>query len=235
MCSLCVDRPSEQTVRSNSLVRAQILPKPGGLVCDAGPVRIALGTRLGTVALAGALAGFGVAAPAAAAADPDAASLYRDALASTMSWTVHYVSDGTVSHVSILESGDAGPAAGVQQVLVRSHGSVTDNASLVVYGSTTYVKANAQALVDLTGLSATRAASSAGHWVQFATDNRAFAQVVDGVRSHDVAVELAMLGPYSSGRSRTIDGYRVDAIDGTQRFPELKPMRTILRARQRSP
>ena len=42
--------------------------------------------------------------------------------------------------------------------------------------------------------------------------------MVDGVRSADVAKELALKAPLSLGRARTLDGQAVDAIDGTQSF-----------------
>jgi hypothetical protein len=164
------------------------------------------------------------------ASTPSAATLYRQALATTAHWSVHYASAGTVSGVTILESGDAGPASGTQNVLVGK-GATTDSADLVVIGNLTYMKANARALVDLTGLSATQAAANQGKWVQFATDNQAFAQVVVGVRSHDVTQELALKGPYSLGGTRTLDGVKVEAIRGTQKFQGLKPMRAVLYVR----
>jgi hypothetical protein len=147
---------------------------------------------------------------------------------------VHYASAGTVSGVTILESGDAGPASGTQEVLVGK-GATTDSADLIVIGNLTYMRGNARALVDLTGLSQAQATANANKWVQFATDNQAFAQVVVGVRSRDVAQELAVKGPYTLGPERTIDGVKVDAIRGTQRFQGLKPMRAVLYVRAKSP
>ncbi|HEY1830757.1 MAG TPA: hypothetical protein VGG38_10970 [Acidimicrobiales bacterium] len=156
-----------------------------------------------------------------------ASALYKDALAATKGWSVHYASAGTVSGVTILESGDAGPTAGTQEVLV-GQGANTDNAELVVIGNTTYMKANARALVDLTGLSDAQATANSGKWVQFATDNQAFAQVVVGIRSHDVAQELELKGPYSLGPTKTLNGVAVEAIRGTQHFQGLKAMKAIL-------
>ncbi len=65
--------------------------------------------------------------------------------------------------------------------------------------ASTYVKGNAGGLQNLAGLSATQAADAAGQWIEFSTDNAAFAQVVVGVRSHDVANELALKGPLTLG------------------------------------
>ncbi len=76
-------------------------------------------------------------APAGAATS--ASTLYKDALATTKAWSVHYASDAIISKVPILESGDAGPASGTQVVLVGT-GAMTDNASLIVIGDITYLR-----------------------------------------------------------------------------------------------
>ena len=39
-----------------------------------------------------------------------------------------------------------------------------------------------------------------------------------GVRSNDIAKELALKGPLKFGKARTLDGVRVEAIEGTQKF-----------------
>ena len=152
--------------------------------------------------------------PGAAAASSSAASagaLYREAVATTRSWSVHYDSSATQSKQTLVVSGDAGPASG-NQTVVMSTGSIT----ILVIGGITYLKGNAAGLQNLAGLSESQAADAAGQWIEFATNNAAFAQVVAGVRSNDVATELLLKGPLSLGRPRTLDGYTVDAIEGTQ-------------------
>ncbi len=163
----------------------------------------------------------------AGAAGPSAATLYRQALATTKGWSLHYASTGTTSGVAILLSGDAGPASGVQQVLVTK-GAISDNASLIVIGSITYLKGNAHALTDLAGLSPAQAQANVGKWVQFATANQAFAQIVVGVRSGDVAQELKLTGPFSLGTTRQLNGMKVDAIRGMQRVGGNKAVRVVL-------
>ena len=140
-----------------------------------------------------------------------ASTLYQDALATTRSWSVHYDSTSTESKVTLVESGNAGPAS-ASQTVAMGKGTI----SILVIGGFTYVKGNVNGLESLAGLSATQAAEAAGQWIEFSTDNAAFAAVVDGVRSTDVAKELALKAPLSLGRSRTLDGQAVDAIDGTQ-------------------
>ena len=68
------------------------------------------------------------------------------------------------------------------------------------------------------GSSASQATEAAGQWIEFATDNSLFSPVVAGVRSSDIAKELTLKGPLALGKPRTLDGYTVDAIEGTQKF-----------------
>jgi hypothetical protein len=192
-----------------------------------GAVRIPRILLVGTVA---ATASAALLPATAGAVNPSGATLYQQALATTKAWSVHYASTGTVSGVTILISGDAGPASGIQQVLVGK-GAVTDDASLIVIGGTTYMKGNARALTDLTGLSAVQAAANAGKWVQFATANQAFAQIVVGIRSQDVAQELHLTGPFTLGTSRLLNGVKVIPIRGMQRIGGKKPVPAVLYVR----
>jgi hypothetical protein len=169
-------------------------------------------------------------AAAASASQTSATKLYHQAMATTVKWSVHYASDGTISQVPILESGDAGPTAGTQTVLVGT-GDAADNATLIVIGDLTYIKGNVRALEDLTGLSPGQAATATGQWVQFSTDNATYAEVVAGVRSKDVAQEIELKGPYTLGPSRQLDGYKVDAIRGTQKLQGLKTMHAVMYVR----
>jgi hypothetical protein len=166
----------------------------------------AAGLAVGTAALA---------APAGAtvAADTTASSLYKDALATTHAWSVHYDSSSTESSQTLTESGDAGPAS-ASQTVTMGQGTI----SILVIGGISFIKGNAAGLESLAGLSSSQASEAAGQWIQFSTDNTAFAPVVEGVRSTDIAKELALEAPLSLGRARTLDGESVDAIDGSQKF-----------------
>jgi hypothetical protein len=171
------------------------------------------------VAVAGASALPFLAADPAAATDPtDATTLYHEAIAATHGWSVHYASQATVSGATIVESGDAGPASGTQTVQVgKSAAALTDDATIIVIGSITYLKGNAAALGDLAGMSPTQAAEAAGQWVEFATDNATLSSVSAGVRSTDVAKELALTGPLTLRPARTLRGTHVDGVEGTQK------------------
>jgi len=152
-----------------------------------------------------------VPAAPAAATTASASTLYNDALATTRSWSVHYASSSTESKQTLTETGNAGPASASQTVLLGK-GSI----SILVIGDISYVKGNVNGLEDLAGLSSAQAAEAAGQWIEFSTDNTAFAPVVEGVRSTDLAKELALKSPLSLGHISKLNGEAVDAIDGTQ-------------------
>jgi hypothetical protein len=170
--------------------------------------------------------------PAALPADaaPSAATLYREAMATTNGWRVHYSSASNASHAPFAESGDAGPASGTQAILVGK-GATLDRASLIVIGDLAFVRGNQLAMEDLTGLSPAEASTTMGHWVVFSSTNPAFSQVVVGVRSHDVAQEVALTGPYTLGRSRRLDGSSVDALRGTLKLQGERRMDAVLYVR----
>jgi hypothetical protein len=163
----------------------------------------------------------GPAAASAPATRPDASTLYREALATTKSWSVHYVSSSSVPQASLLETGDSGPASGTQNV-ATAKGGATDTISIEVIGGLTFVKGNAGGFQTLVGMDAATAQQVAGRWIQFSTNNATFAQVVAGVRSHDVADELELKGPLTLGHATTLGGVAVDAIEGTQTYAKKK-------------
>jgi hypothetical protein len=165
-----------------------------------------------------------------AGATAAAGTLYREAMATTNAWRVHYSSSSNAAHTPFSESGDAGPASGTQAILV-GQGASLDRASLIVIGDLTFVKGNQLAMEDLTGQSATEAATTMGHWVLFSSDNPAFSQVVVGVRSRDVAQEVALKGPYTLGRPRPLRGSSVDVLRGTLKLQGEKKMDAVLYVR----
>ncbi len=171
------------------------------------------------MAIAGmAIAGMALEVPPAGAAatanaGANASTLYHDALATTHAWSVHYASRSTASNQTLVESGDAGPAS-ASQTVTMGKGTI----SILVIGEFTYVKGNTAGLQNLAGLSSSQASEAATQWIEFATSNTAFAPVVQGVRSQDIARELALRAPLSLRHTRTIDGQLVDAIEGTQKF-----------------
>jgi hypothetical protein len=191
--------------------------------------RLAAGVApLGGLALA-VLAGAPPVAASAHTTTPDASTLYREALGTTKKWSVHYVSSSTVSQVSLLETGDSGPASGTQSV-ATGKGGLTDTITIDVIGGLTYVKGNAAGFQALVGMDAATAQQVAGRWIEFSTTNATFAQVVAGVRSHDVADELALKGHLTLGHATTLGGIAVDAIEGTQTYAK-KTERVVLYVR----
>lgn len=170
---------------------------------------------------------------ASATATTNAATLYHQAIATTKSWSVHYASSSSQSKVTLVEIGNAGPASGTQLVSMGpTVQSQPDSATIEVIGGITYLKGNAGGLQNLAGFSASQATEAAGQWIQFATDNSLFSPVVAGVRSSDIAKELALKGPLKFGKARTLDGFRVEAIEGTQKFGKITG-RVVLYVRAR--
>ncbi len=192
--------------------------------------RLVVGVLSAAAVLAGLLVAAvvaGLSAAPAGATTPSASALYKDALATTHGWSVHYDSSSTQTNVTLVASGDAGPA-GASQTVTVGQGSI----NILVIGGLSYVKGNAEGLQSLAGLSAAQANEAAGQWIEFSTDNAAFASVVEGVRSSDVAKELALKGPISLGRTRTLRGESVDALEGTQAFDK-KTIHVVLYVRAR--
>ena len=125
-------------------------------------------------------------------------------------------SSSTQSKTTLEESGDAGPASGTQLIHIGAGSTLTNTATIEVIGGTSFLKGNAGGLQALAGFSATEATEAAGRWIQFSTDNSAFSSIVAGVRSKDLATELALKGPLKLGRTSAVDGVTVDAIKGMQ-------------------
>ena len=178
--------------------------------------RLVAGVVLAGASAVGVAVGVTIqAAPAGATtvAESSASTLYKDALATTHSWSVHYDSTSTESNETLIESGDAGPASATQTVTM-GQGTI----SILVFGGLSYIKGNTDGLESLAGFSSSQASQGAGQWIEFSTDNTAFAPVVEGVRSADIVKELALEAPLSLGKARILDGQGVDAIDGTQTF-----------------
>ena len=133
---------------------------------------------------------------------PDAATLYRDAMATTHSWSVHYASASTQSKHTLVESGDAGPASGSQTVGDGQRGSI----SIIVIGGITYVKGNAGGLENAgrAELRPRRPRRRSSGSSSRPTTRRSPGR---GRRPlEDIAQELALKGPLSLERPRTSTG-----------------------------
>ena len=124
-------------------------------------------------------------ASACASSSPDATALVQEALATTRSWSVHYVSASTQSEVTLVETGDAGPASGTQTVVRKGTGSTHHHRRHRRHHLREGQRGRPRdpgrpRRAQAVGGSRTSGSSSP-------RTNAAFAQVVAGVRSHDVA------------------------------------------------
>ena len=173
-----------------------------------------------------------LAAPAPpAGAAPDATVLYREALATTKAWRVHYYSDEHRFWRPFLYSGDAGPASGTQAILV-GQGATLISASLIVIGDFTYLSGNELAMEDLVGLSPTQAAAAAGslgHVLH--RQSRHTPRWSPGSARATWPRRSRCSGPYTLGRPRQLFGHKVDAIRGTESLGGKKSVAAVLYVR----
>ena len=178
--------------------------------------RLVVGVLSAAAVLAGLLVAAvvaGLSAAPAGATTPSASALYKDALATTRRdgrSTTTRPRRRRTSPSSAGTPGRPGPA--------RPSRWARAAINILVIGGLSYVKGNAEGLQSLAGLSAAQANEAAGQWIEFSTDNAAFASVVEGVRSSDVAKELAVEGPISLWVDAHPRGELVDALEGTQAF-----------------
>jgi len=149
-----------------------------------------------------------------AGATQSATSKYNAAIKAADGESVHYVSQATEPGTSISVVGDTGVSSG-KQTLKLSKGSLVENVTVELVGSTGYIKANAPALINILGLTTTQGGTYAGKWLSFPTSNQSLAELVTGLRTSDVGNELKMTGPYVSTGSKTVDGQATVGIRGT--------------------
>ncbi len=152
--------------------------------------------------------------PSWAGAASTAKSEYQAALKAASAQNVHYVSKATEQGVGLKVVGDTGKSSG-SQVLQVINGSTTESLSVILIGSTGYVRGNDAGLQKALGLTAAQSSTYANQWLSFPTSNTSLAELVSGLRNADVASELQMSGPYKFGSSKTISGQTAQAIDGT--------------------
>jgi hypothetical protein len=166
---------------------------------------------VGSTALAALAAGPG---SAGAASAPSAQSEYQAALKAVGTQGVHFSSVASQAGVTIHVDGDTGTTSGSQTLTVK-RGSLTEQVTAMVVGSTGYVKANATALRNVIGLTSAQSHKYAGTWLSFPTTNSSLGQLVSGLLNSQVASELQMNGPFSYGTATTLLGQHALALHGS--------------------
>lgn len=149
-----------------------------------------------------------------AGASSTAKSEYQAALKAASAQNVHYVSKATEQGVGLKVVGDTGKTSGTQVIQVIN-GSTTESLSVILVGTTGYVRGNDAGLQKALGLTASQSSTYANKWLSFPTSNTTLSELVSGLRNSNVASELEMTGPYKFGSSTTISGQAVQAIEGT--------------------
>ena len=169
---------------------------------------------IGAVAATLVLPVLGIAATSGSAgASTSPKAEYAAALRASGTESVHYVSKAEEQGVSIQVIGDTGVSSGSQELTLKK-GSLTENISVILIGTTGYLKGNAPALINILGIKTAQAAKYSERWISFSTATSTMAELVAGLHNKDVANELTMSGPYSSGGTKTIAGQSTKAIKG---------------------
>jgi hypothetical protein len=169
----------------------------------------------GAVAASLAATAVGALADAGSAdAATSAKSEYQAALKAAGAQNVHYVSKATEQGIALEVIGDTGKTSGTVVFEIIS-GSITEQLSVVLIGSTGYLRGNDAALEKVLGLTAAQSTMYSNKWLSFPKSNTALAELTGGVLNSDIASELEMTGPYTLGGTKTIAGQMTQAINGT--------------------
>jgi hypothetical protein len=170
---------------------------------------------VGAVAATFATSVAGVSAVSGSAgAATSAKSEYQAALKAAGAQDVHYVSRATEQGTGLIVVGDTGKKSGSEKLTVKQ-GSTTESLSVLLVGTTGYLKGNDAALQKVLGLTTTQASTYMNRWLSFPISNTSLAELVTGLRNSEVASELQMSGPYTLGGTKKIGGQVTQAIKGT--------------------
>jgi hypothetical protein len=177
----------------------------------------ALATAVVTAVPAGAAAAAAATTTTTAAASAGSAAAtaqYNAALKAVGSQGVHFASVAKQSGAELDVSGDAGTTAGAQTLVVKNK-NLTEHLNALVVGSTGYVKGNQAALAHVIGLTTAESKKYANKWLSFPTSNQSLGELVGGLLSSQVEKELEIGGPYTYGKSTTVNGVKATAIKGS--------------------
>lgn len=169
----------------------------------------AAGSGLGALGLT---AGPALVAGAASTPTQSAQAEYKAALAAVSKQGVHFSSNAVQNGVRLQIAGDTGATSGSQSITIH-RGSATEQMTAMVVGSTGYVSGNKAALHDVIGLTSSQSSKYAGKWLSFPTSS-SLGTLVSGLLNKDVASELAITGPYSYGKTTTVQGQHAITIKG---------------------
>jgi len=153
------------------------------------------------------------ASPGVSGATGSLSARYRAALAYAKTQDVHYESKATQPGVVLQVVGNTGWSSGTQTLTV-TRGSEVEDFTVSVVGPTAYLRGNAAALDTILGLSSAQSTTYADRWLSFPVGNKTLDQLLNGLLDKDVAVELALSGPYTLGGTTTVGGHSAQGIAG---------------------
>ena len=169
-----------------------------------GPMRLAL------VVTAGVLAAV---ATASAATTPK--QTYQAAIiAMGAKKSVHYVATSKLGGDVETMVGDAALDRGVQRI-TYTHGGTTGHVTVIVIGTTAYVRGDRFSLTQYMGLTSEQASRYAGRWFATKAPTHAFAVIAEAVTFRSFVDELLMPGPYTAAPATSLGGRHAVGVRST--------------------
>jgi len=131
---------------------------------------------------------------------------------------VDWVGTTHTSNVAVTLTTKAGKHDGTQSINFHL-GSKAGQISIILVGTTVYIRGNAFGLQEYMGFSATAGQKEAGRWVSIeepdATLVTIYEAVAAGLTVSSTVSELEMTGPLTPTAARTVAGQRVVGVRGT--------------------
>jgi hypothetical protein len=146
-----------------------------------------------------------LAATAAAATSPTNV-YFASIAAATKKQSVHYVSVSNINGNAETLIGDAANDRGIQRITFKQ-GGTTGHVTVIVVGTTAYVRGDGFSLRNYLGLTAAQVSRYSGRWFSMKAPSSAYNIVSEAVRMGSFVQELEMAAPYSAAPVKTFGGH----------------------------
>jgi hypothetical protein len=149
--------------------------------------------------------------PSGTSASPAARQLLQAALAAAGGVNAfHYVATSTLAGSTQRTVGDAGPDSGQQVITVGAQ-----RFTVLVIGSSCYVRGNAAALTANLGLSSVAAAAHVNQWISLARTDGPYASVYAAVTAPSALSDNVTITPKALLPATKVDDRRVQIVTGS--------------------
>lgn len=191
-------------------------------VANRGPKRLISAWLAAVLASSGLVVGLTAAQAGAAgigAVNTTAAQLLHASLSAAQGEAgVDWVGTTHTSNVAVTLTTKAGKHDGTQSINFHV-GSKAGEISIILVGTTVYIRGNAFGLQEYIGFSATAGQKEAGRWVSIAEPDATLVTIYEAVAAgltvSSTVSELAMTGPLTLTAAKTVAGQRVIGVQGT--------------------